>query len=72
MQSVKQGEIKYHFLSLWYGSTWDWNSVSWTIGEHSTHLANSPKTESNLSIYLSKDNYGMSPYLKSAKFKRNW
>ena len=24
MMSLKQGGIKYHFLSLWYGSTWGW------------------------------------------------
>ena len=36
-----QGGIKYHFLSLWYDSTWDWNPVSRAIGEHSTHLAKS-------------------------------
>ena len=30
MLSVKQGGIKYHFLSLWYDST---------IGEHSNHYA---------------------------------
>ena len=24
MLSIKQGGIKYHFLSLWYDSTWDW------------------------------------------------
>ena len=40
--SVKQGGIKYHFLSLWYDSTWDWAQVSWTIGEHSNHYANCP------------------------------
>ena len=34
---VNQGGIKYYFLSLWYGLTWDWNPVSQTIGEHSTH-----------------------------------
>ena len=28
MLSVKQGGIKYHFLSLWYDSTWDWTQVS--------------------------------------------
>ena len=28
MLSVKQVGIKYHFLCLWYGSTWDWTSVS--------------------------------------------
>ena len=33
--SVMQGGIKYHFLSLWYGSTWDWTPVSRTIGEYS-------------------------------------
>ena len=37
MLSVKKGGIKYHFLSLWYDSTWDWTPVSQTIGEHSTH-----------------------------------
>ena len=36
MLSVKQGGIKYHFLSLWYDSTWNWTQVSRTIGEHST------------------------------------
>ena len=35
MLSVKQGIIKYHFLSLWYDSTWDWTQVSRAIGEHS-------------------------------------
>ena len=25
--SAKQGGIKYHFLSLWYDSTWDWTPV---------------------------------------------
>ena len=40
MLSVKQGGIKYHFLSLWYDSTWDLTQVSRTIGEHSNRLAN--------------------------------
>ena len=35
MLSVKQGGIKYHFLSLLYISTRDWTQVSQTIGEHS-------------------------------------
>ena len=35
--SIKQGGIKYHFLSLWYDSTKDWTQVSQTIGKHSTH-----------------------------------
>ena len=42
MLSVKQGDIKYHFLSLWYDSTEDLTPVSRTIGEHSTHYANGP------------------------------
>ena len=37
MLSVKQGSIEYHFLSLWYDSTWDWTPVFQTIGKHSTH-----------------------------------
>ena len=39
MLSVKQGGIKYHFLSLWYYSTCDWTQVSRAIGEHSNHHA---------------------------------
>ena len=35
MPSVKQGRTKYHFLSLWYDSTWDWTQVSRAIGKHS-------------------------------------
>ena len=27
MLGVKQGSIKYHFLSLWYVSIWDWTQV---------------------------------------------
>ena len=40
MLSVKQIDIKYHFLSLWYDSTKDWTLVSQTIDELSTHKAN--------------------------------
>ena len=32
MLSVKQGGIKYHFFSLWYDSSWDWNPGYRTIG----------------------------------------
>ena len=28
------GGVKYHFLSLWYDSTWDWTPVSCAISEH--------------------------------------
>ena len=24
--------------------TWDWTQISWTIGEHSTHWANIPRS----------------------------
>ena len=41
MLSVKQGGIKYRFLSLEYDSTWDWTRVSKTIGELLTQ-ANRP------------------------------
>ena len=34
MLSVKQGGIKYQFLSLSYDLTWDWTLVSRSIGEH--------------------------------------
>ena len=33
MLSVKQGGIKYHILSFWYDSTWDWTQVSRDIDE---------------------------------------
>ena len=48
MLSVKQGSIKYHFLSLWYDSIRDRIQVSRAIGEHSNCLANSEI----LGIYL--------------------
>ena len=35
MLSVKQGGIKYHFLSLWYDTIWAWTPVSGAFGEHS-------------------------------------
>ena len=38
--SAKQDSIKYHFLSLWYDSTWDWTLISRTISEHSTYSTN--------------------------------
>ena len=46
MMSVKQGGIKYHFLSLLYDSTWDCTPVSRPIGEHST-------TVGQLNVYVS-------------------
>ena len=29
---VKQGGIKYHFLSFWYELTWDWTTGEWLSG----------------------------------------
>ena len=43
MVNVKQGGIKYHFLSLWYDSAWKWTPVYQTIGKHSTHLVQKKK-----------------------------
>ena len=37
MLGVKQGGIRYHFLYLWYDSSWDSTPVSQIIGKHSTH-----------------------------------
>ena len=37
LQSVKQEDIKYHFLSLCYDLTWDWTLVSGTIGKLFNH-----------------------------------
>ena len=36
---VKQAGIKYHFLSLWYDSTWYWSPVCPAIGERFNHYA---------------------------------
>ena len=55
MQSVKQGGIKYHFLSLWYDSTWHWTQVSRAIGEHSENTfqnANSSSTTKEMGIMV--------------------
>ena len=52
---VKQGGIKYHFLSLWYDVTWDWTHVSRTIGEHSTHLANELKRRNKRLFLLDRE-----------------
>ena len=56
MLSVKQGGIKYHFLSLWYDPTWDWTQVSRAIGEHSNRYVLCFKTffAGNDILYLKK------------------
>ena len=56
MLSVKQGDIKYHFLSLWYDLTCDWILVSWAIDKHSTPPAQiidtiSPHNATALNLY---------------------
>ena len=50
MLSVKQGSIKYHFLSLWYDSTWDWTQVSRAMGELLCQFAASVQLEINYLI----------------------
>ena len=52
MMGVKQDNINYHFLSLWYDSTWDWTQISRTIGEHSNHYTNYSKKI----VYVSSSN----------------
>ena len=42
MLSVKQGSIKYYFLSLWYDSTRGWTPVPRATGEYSNHYAKEP------------------------------
>ena len=49
MLSVKQGGIKYHFLSLWNDLTWDWISVSQATGKQSNHYLNGTV---NIYIYI--------------------
>ena len=39
MLSVKQGGIKYHFLSLWYELTGDWTQVFLAIVKCSNYYA---------------------------------
>ena len=44
MMSIKQGSIKYYFLSLWYDSTKDGTPVFRTIATHThTHYAQTHK-----------------------------
>ena len=40
MLNFWKGGIKYYFLSLSYDSIWDWNLVSWIVGENFNHYAN--------------------------------
>ena len=63
MLSVKQGSIKYHFLSLWYDSNRDLTQVSQAIGEHSNHYANTQ--EKNRIHLLSPEllHFILDPYL---------
>ena len=43
--SIKQGGIKYHFLSFWYDYTWDWTPVSQAM---SRVFANGPGDRSSI------------------------
>ena len=55
MQSVQQGSIKYHFLSLWYYSTWYWTQVPRPVGEHSNHYANVSGSYQKGSLWVTLD-----------------
>ena len=79
MLSVKQGGIKYHFLSLWYNSTWCWTPVSRAIGEpYEKELKNffgkkerEPRQLSIKLIYVLKGIFGILEiclHLKSFEF----
>ena len=64
MLSVKQGGIKYHFLSLWYDSIWDWTQASRAIGKHFNYYANVqfPYAELNGlhgNVYMYKNGFGI-------------
>ena len=63
MLSVKQNSIKYHFLSLWYDSTWDWTPVSrtlliWPMAQ----LKDYKEPKSKLKIFLSILSFQLSFY----------
>ena len=51
MLSVKQGDIKYHFLSLLYDLTWDWTQVPRAISEHAIRI--------KINYYGSSDGFQM-------------
>ena len=57
MLSVKQGGIKYHFLSLWYDSTWDWTRQTLKPSCQYPVLKRNPilKTERKLLQILNKN-----------------
>ena len=69
MLSVKQGDIKYHFLSLLYDSTWDWTSVFRIISEHSTYYNNIQVAEVKLRIFLLNKRFYYKTRLFSIKKK---
>ena len=53
MLCVKRGDIKYHFLSLWYELILDWTQVFRVLGEHSDHYANGPFCVENIITIMS-------------------
>ena len=56
MLSVKQGCIRYHFLSLWYDSTRERTQVSQTIDKHSFPI---PMGQYLIYIYIFTQKYGL-------------
>ena len=55
--SVKQGGIKYHFLSLWYDSAWDWLPVSRTIDDIKLFTKNEKELETDTNHDYKKPRY---------------
>ena len=65
MLSFKQGGIKYHFLSLWYVSAWDWTPVSQTISKHSTTkpiYISYQRFKKLYLIYIDRFSFAIHPY----------
>ena len=61
MLSVKQGSIKYYFLSIWYDSTWDWTLIYRAIGEHYTHKTVEPNKQKKKKRTNFMSNLSLSP-----------
>ena len=47
---MMQGGIKYHYLNLWYDSTWNWTPVSRSPGPLANTLPTSPKSRGQVEL----------------------
>ena len=61
MLSVKQGGIKYHFLSLWYDSTWNEPRFP---GRLANTLTAWPMSGYKSHFFCKNANYGLPCYIK--------